>query len=77
MFTYGTLKEALCAYLVEGWQSHDPSLGGVCGLMDIRTVQEVQDFLTVPKERWARIMQDVAVASVNASTFCTKCGVAL
>ena len=65
--TYGPLLEALQSYVVRGWQVKIlPWVVGVRGMVDKNSVCELLNFLQVPPERCARIVEDVALESVKA-----------
>ena len=59
--TYTQLLEALQAYLDEGWQVEIfPWVVGIRGLLNSATIKSCLEFLTVPRQRWERIIEDVA-----------------
>ena len=58
---------ALQAYLDKGWQVEIfPWVVGIHGLLNSATIKSCQEFLTVPRQRWERIIEDVAKESVKA-----------
>ncbi len=65
--TYGPLLEALLSYAEHGWQVKIlPWVVGVRGMIDEKSVSEILNFLRVPRDRCARIIEDVAIKSVKA-----------
>ena len=67
MRTYTPLLEALQAYLDAGWHIEIfPWVVGIRGLLNSATIKNCLEFLTVPRQRWERIIEDVAKESVKA-----------
>ena len=67
MRTYTPLLEALQAYLDAGWQIEIfPWEVGIRGLLNSAAIKNCLEFLTVPRQRWERIIEDVAKESVKA-----------
>ncbi len=67
MHTYTPLLEALQVYLDEGWQVKIFSwVVGIRGLLNKGAIKSCLDFLAVPRQRWERIIEDVAKESVKA-----------
>jgi len=65
--TYGPLLEALLSYAECGWQVKIlPWVVGVRGMIDEKSVSEILNFLQLPRDRRARIIEDVAIESVKA-----------
>ncbi len=64
--SYGPIKGSLSADLAKDWQVEIlPWVVGVCGLVDTQPVHRVLELLLVPRERWGKITQDVAIESVK------------
>jgi hypothetical protein len=67
MRTYTPLLEALKVYLEEGWQVEIfPWVVGIRGLLNSAAIKSCLEFLAVPRQRWERIIEDVAKESVKA-----------
>ena len=67
MRTYTPLIEALKVYLEEGWQVEIfPWVVGIRGLLNSAAIKSCLEFLAVPRQRWERIIEDVAKESVKA-----------
>ena len=65
--TYAPLLEALRSYVAQGWQvTILPWVVGVRGMINQKSVTKVLNFLQVPRNRQARIVEDVAIESVKA-----------
>jgi hypothetical protein len=65
--TYGPLLEALRSYSESGWQVLIlPWVVGIRGMVDVKSVLEILDFLRVSTKRRAKIVEDVAIESVKA-----------
>ena len=65
--TYAPLLEALRSYVAQGWQvTILPWVVGVRGMINEKSVTKVLNFLQVPRNRQARIVEDVAIESVKA-----------
>ena len=63
---YTPLLEALNVYLDEGWQAEIfPWVVGIRGL-NSAMIKSCLEFLTVLRQRWERIIEDVAKESVKA-----------
>ena len=61
--TYGPLME----YLVEEWLVNIlPWEVGVRGLLHSASAQKLLDFLSVPRQSWKKIIEEVAMESVKA-----------
>ena len=65
--TYGPLLEALRSYLESGWHVLIlPWVVGVRGMVDVKSVSKILDFLQVCPKRRTKIVEDVAIESVKA-----------
>jgi ribonuclease HI len=65
--TYAPLLEALRSYVAQGWQvTILPWVVGVRGMINEKSVTNVLNFLQVPRNRQAKIVEDVAIESVKA-----------